>query len=125
MASTIPYHKLPGLETLYLEDSYVLSIDEAADTFTIFLDCVLTEKDPDYHLPKAREHHCYRKLNLTFAPTREVIWLRKDFQWSTDASGEEDLGNIDTFEKHEDGIYELSGGWGVVRIEADAIKIIR
>lgn len=125
MPSSIPYCELPGLETFYLEDSYVLAIDETPDKFTINLDCVLTEEDTDYHPPKLDEQYCYKKLAITFDAPRHVDWLKKSFNWTTDASGERDLGNIDTFEKLEDGTFELSGSWGTVRIHADTVSVLR
>lgn len=45
------YADLPELAGVYLEDSYVLSIDEAPRRFSFTLDAVLTPEHPRYHRP--------------------------------------------------------------------------
>lgn len=121
----VPYHELPGLGTLYLEDSFVLAIDEEPGKFRISLECVLTEQDPHYRPPLPNEQHCYERLTIEFDKVHSVDWLKKAFKWTPDADGP-DLGSIDTFERLADGTYTLAGyGWGLVHIKADELKVIR
>jgi hypothetical protein len=123
MHESRPYHTLPGLEHPYLEDSFVLRIWWQEDVLTFWLDAVLTPTHPEYTPPRSgREVHCYRRCLLVFRNPDEVAWTPLDTMVSTDADGEQDLGNIDSFYE-VDGRYYLEGGWGEVRITGPAPHI--
>jgi hypothetical protein len=59
---------------------------------------------------------------LTFLNVRDIEWLERGTRPATDATGEKDWGNIDTFVA-DDGHYELTGAWGRVRFSSDAPQL--
>ena len=80
----IDYKRFPGLVGVFLEDSYVLGISESSEQVVFHLDAALTPEHPAYHSPRPSEQYCYANG-----------WLKRNSSHYTDASGEEDLGNID------------------------------
>lgn len=121
----IDYSKFPGLDGVYLEDSYVLEIIETETKVAFRLDAVLTPESPAYHPPHPGEHYCYESAELVFADVTDVQWIRRSGQRFTDATGEEDLGNIDILEEEGNG-FVVEGDWGRVRIVGSqpAVKLV-
>jgi len=103
------YEHLPGLEHLYLEDSWVLGFHDKPGEFRFDVEAVLTESHPEWHPPKPGEHYTYKRLSLVFHHPRTVQWVdRMTGPPAVDASGEVDYGNIDLFTCRE-GLFELQG----------------
>lgn len=117
------YSEIPGLAPYYLEDSFVLAINENERSLTFNLDVVLTETHPAYTQPKPGEQYCYANGLLVFDRLSGIDWLSRDFRTNTDAAGEEDLGNID-FLKQEGNTWRLGGDWGEVLVTTDATPSI-
>lgn len=111
----IDYASFPGLAGVYLEDSYVLDISGTAGQVVFRLDAVLTPEHPAYHSPHPGEHYCYARGGLAFPDVTRVVWLSRSGSYYTDASGERDLGNIDSLTIDGDA-YVAEGDWGAVRI---------
>lgn len=109
------YYEFPELSAVYLEDSYVLRINEGDGTIWFSMLLVLTEQRPRYHDPLPGEQYCYANADLIFNDVREVRWIERNGLVYTDATGESDLGNIDTMVYSNDH-YELTGDWGQVQI---------
>ncbi|HET6424385.1 hypothetical protein [Nocardia aurea] len=114
---TRDYTDFPELSHLYLEDSYVLKIVEGPTELRFFLEAVLTPGSPDYHDPKQGEQYCYQNGELIFLDVRSVKWVARSMHEYRDATGSEDLGNIDSLIER-DGIYEVEGDWGRVEISS-------
>jgi hypothetical protein len=91
----IDYKSFPGLAGVYLEDSYVLGISESSEQVVFRLDAVLTPAHPAYHSPRPGEQYCYANGCRVFPDVTRVVWLSRNSGHFTDASGQEDLGNID------------------------------
>jgi hypothetical protein len=81
------YADLPGLEYLYLEDSYALGIAHEPGELRIDLEAVLTEQHPRYRPPKSDEQYCYMRLAISFPQPRSVTWIRRDMKPLTDSTG--------------------------------------
>ncbi len=114
----VPYHQLPGLKHVYLEDSYVLNIQISPSSVEFSLLVVLTERHPLYTPPQPDERYCYRDGLLRFPKVGRLAWSeRLMIKPATDATGEVDYGNIDEFYL-TDGHYYLSGDWGRLEIES-------
>ena len=113
------YSQLRGLAGVYLEDSYVLSISEALSEFTFVLDAVLTPHCTRYAPPKPDEQYCYARGKLVFANVTAIKWIKRSAQQYTDATGEVDLGNIDSL-VFEQGLYIAEGDWGQVQIRSES-----
>lgn len=111
----IDYAKFPELAGVYLEDSYVLAIIERPGALTFMLEAVLTPEHPRYHPPRPGEQYCYANATLTFPDASAVEWIKHSTNRYVDASGEEDLGNIDSLTA-ERAAYLVDGDWGEVRI---------
>jgi hypothetical protein len=106
-----PYTELTVPADFLLEDSFVLRITAEPREVRFSLDIVLVPNHPVYHPPAAGEHHCHRRATLTFARGSGLSWQGQTIGPSSDASGELDYGNIDTFEWSGDS-YHLTGDWG-------------
>lgn len=111
------YEELPGLDVVYLEDSFVLAIREGPHELMFELDAVLTPRSPAYAPPPEDEQYCYRRAKLIFRGA-DITWLARSEARYTDASGREDLGNIDVFTAQGQRYY-LEGDWGSVQIETN------
>jgi len=111
----IDYNNFPGLAGVFLEDSYVLGISESSEQLIFHLDAVLTPEHPAYHSPRPGDQYCYANGSLVFPDVTQVVWLKRSSSHYTDASGEEDLGNIDILRVEGDA-FVAEGDWGAVRI---------
>ena len=114
----LPYHALPSLGGLYLEDSYVLAIQTTGQRVVLTLEAVLTPAHPHYHSPHPNEQYCYERGQLIFPNATHVAWLPSKLRPAIDARGEIDYGNIDIFYT-EGGAYHLEGEWGRLDIISD------
>jgi hypothetical protein len=116
------YETIPGLEHLYLEDSWVLGVFESTAGLSFDLEVVLTEQHPQWHPARPDEVHAYRRVSLTFPSVRTIEWLQRGSAPATDATGEQDWGHIDWFVVDND-VYELEGDWGHVRVVSEPPQI--
>lgn len=110
------YEQLPGFEHLYLEDSWVLAVDEDNKGLRFLVEAVLTEEHPEWKPRKPNEQYSYRRIEIRFDDPDHLTFRRSDAPPAVDASGETDYGNIDTF-VWEGGRYELEGSWGSATVE--------
>ncbi|WP_432850487.1 hypothetical protein ACQPXB_08050 [Amycolatopsis sp. CA-161197] len=113
------YTDFTDLAEVYLEDSYVLAINERPDSVSFTLDLVLTPGHPRYHAPPPDEQYCYADALLAIVNATKIDWITRSAQTYRDAAGEEDLGNIDSLQYH-DGYYDIAGDWGHVRVHTVA-----
>lgn len=116
------YFEWVGFKDLYLEDSFVLGIDEKEGEIKFKMEFVLREKHPLYNQPKQGEEYCYKKGSIIFEGVRSIEWLERNDTYFIDASGEEDYGNIDIFEL-KGSAYFLSGDWGRLKLESLPPKV--
>ncbi len=111
------YWQLPGLENIYLEDSYVLGI-KTDTSVEFFLEVVLTENHSLYTSPLPGERYCYRRITLKFPhPQTYNLTLNKMLP-IVDPDGTWDYGNIDAFFM-ENEAYNLIGEWGELTVISD------
>ncbi|MBV8800229.1 MAG: hypothetical protein JO208_10540 [Alphaproteobacteria bacterium] len=114
----------PRFEPYYLEDSYVLGVDESDSSRLAFsLLLVLTPRHPLYSAPNPNEQYCYRNGSLTFEGVSAINWADRTFKPVHDAAGEVDYGNIDVFELEPGDRYYLEGDWGRVTVTAKSARI--
>lgn len=117
------YYEIPLLSNFYLEDSYVLAIDEGVNSLVFELEAVLTEKHSKYEKPRDGEQYCYRRVSLRFLKIDSLEWLDRKLLVFSDSSGESDYGNIDSF-TGGDGWYALSGDWGKVVVRGGVTEVV-
>ena len=111
----IDYKSFPGLTGVFIEDSYVRGISEWSEQVVFHLDAVLTPEHPAYHSPRPGEQYCYANGSLVFPDVTRVEWLKQSKNHYSDASSEEDLGNIDIL-RVDGEVFVAEGDWGAVRI---------
>lgn len=117
------YSEITALSNFYLEDSYVLSIDETADSLIFEVEAVLTENHPDYEQPRKGEQYCYRIVLLRFYGVKNIEWIDRRYMQFEDSRGDLDYGNIDSFVA-DNGCCELSGDWGAVIVRGGSVDAI-
>jgi hypothetical protein len=118
-----PYTDVVGLEHVYLEDSYILDIEAHPGTLIFKLDLVLTPEHALYTPPKPQEQYCYRRAQLRFESVKRITWDNSGLKPATDATGEVDYGNIDSYHA-EGGRHVLSGGWGTVELDCQGVRLL-
>jgi hypothetical protein len=118
------YERDARFDTYYLEDSYVLGLDESEPSrLTFSLALVLTPKHPLYVAPSPHEQYCFRNGDLAFEGITALDWVERHFNPSTDADGQIDYGNIDVFTIGPEGRYFVEGDWGRVALTAKFARI--
>lgn len=108
--------QIDDIEHVYLEDSWVLSVETTASWISFVLEAALLESHPRFYTPpNLGERHAYAKLRWS---------LQGEVQWTdgphldhpaTDASGTKDFGHIDSWHRSGD-LDRLEGDWGAVAI---------
>jgi hypothetical protein len=111
------YWQFPGFENIYLEDSYVLSINDKT-SIQILLEAVLTENHSLYTQPLPEEQYCYRRMSLNFPYPQTYDLVLNNISPIAEPDGSVDYGNIDEFFS-ADGKYYLRGEWGELTIVSD------
>lgn len=122
MRAVNAYVGIPGFENLYLEDSWVLGIAATPGRLEFRLDLVLTQDHPLYHEPLPNEVYCHARGSIAFVDVDELTWSHQGARPATDATGEVDFGNIDSF-TWIPGRYELDGDWGDLVIKAHGVEV--
>lgn len=117
------YYEWDNFNNIYLEDSFVLGIDESEKQVSFTLEMVLTEDHPMYSPPRKDEQYCCKKGKIVFQDLKGVRWLNKNMQPFTDANESKDYGNIDSFELSSEG-YHLLGDWGEVIINSSEPRVV-
>lgn len=117
------YYDWEGFAGIYLEDSFVLGICESPNEISFTVEAVLTESHPLYTPPESDEQYCYKKGKIIFQGLKCVKWINRKEAPFSDASGEEDYGNIDVFELSNDK-YVLAGDWGGLEVTSSPVKWI-
>ncbi|MFM9266461.1 hypothetical protein [Tychonema sp. BBK16] len=116
------YWQFPGFENIYLEDSYVLSIN-AKTSIQILLEAVLTENHSLYTQPLPEEQYCYRRMSVNFPHPQTYDLVLNNISPIADPDGSVDYGNIDEFFS-ADGKYYLRGEWGQLTIVSDPPTLV-
>jgi hypothetical protein len=117
------YWQLPGFENIYLEDSYVLSINANTISIKILLEAVLTENHPLYTPALSGEQYCYRQMTVYFPHPQTYDLVLNNISAIADPDGSVDYGNIDDFFMADDKYY-LRGEWGELTIVSDPPRLV-
>lgn len=106
-------------KNIYLEDSFVLSIEETKRCLSFVVEVVLNEGHALYTQPRKDENYCYKKAIIVFRELKRVEWLVKQDNVYVDKNDSHDYGNIDNFMLGQNRYY-LVGDWGEVMIYSAA-----
>ncbi len=113
-----------ALAGVYLEDSWVLEVTVQDEGCTFELDAVLTPEHPRYRDPRPGEQYCYERARLTLTSGSAVEFQPDPGPPATDATGEQDWGNIDTFvpvDWEGRAAWALGGGWGTLLLAEPSV----
>ncbi|MFJ3468708.1 hypothetical protein [Pseudomonas sp. NPDC090201] len=116
------YYDETCFASIYLEDSYVLAIEEGVSTLSFAMELVLLESHPLYVKPADGEAYCYWNAHIHFCLTQRVLWHERSVLVSRDANGDTDLGNVDVF-RIEGATYHLKGDWGSVSVTCGTVVV--
>ncbi|TLM80818.1 hypothetical protein [Pseudarthrobacter sp. NamE5] len=113
------YSECASLASVYLEDSWVLSVDAMPTTLELLVDFVLKESHPAYASPAPGEQYCYKKGRLVFSSLVELHWVDQGRRPAVDASGELDYGSFDVAQ-FEGQAWTLIGDFGRISFLSQA-----
>jgi len=116
------YYDEAYLANIYLEDSYVLAIEESVSTLSFAMELGLLEPHLLYVKPAPDEAYCYRNAQIHFCQTQRVLWHERNALVYRDAKGKTDLGNVDIF-RIEGTTYHLGGDWGSVSVTCGTLLV--
>lgn len=117
-----PYWKCEALESLYLEDSWVLSIVASPERLEIGLDFVLRESHPEYGPPEPGKQYCYKRGRLIFAPISELHWTDQGLVKPTIENDEIDYGSLDIIE-FTDRVWSMTGDFGHISLVSQPPRV--
>ena len=80
------YYDWDSFKNIYLEDSFVLGIEESDNQMSFIVEMVLTENHPMYSSRHKDEQYCYKKGKIIFQDVKSVKWLNKNTRPFTDAN---------------------------------------
>lgn len=123
MTERSDYWDWAGFGEVYLEDSFVLDIEESAGELRFRMEVVLREGHPAFKDPPPHEQYCFAPGTLAFRGAKDILWSERNEVKSVDASGESDLGNIDQLYL-EKGRYHLSGDWGRLALYSEGVELV-
>lgn len=113
----------PALASIYLENSWELSVLPSERMVAFQLDAVLLEEHPRYVGPRPGEQHDYRPATLLVeGPCLEVAL--SGLLPAQDENGATDLGNIDSWTVDEGSWSVLSGNWGTARVQRPHVRLL-
>lgn len=112
------------MDQVFLPDSWVLDVTTTDSSVCFVLDAVLQEGHARFYWPP-RPGEQYPYARLRWCLHGQVHWNdgpRLDAP-ATDAAGERDFGNIDTWLELEGGKQLLEGDWGSVVVAATSQSV--
>jgi len=112
---------ISAFDRLDLSESFILSLLADNGDLLFEVDFALAEGHPDYCQPRLGERACFRRGTLRFPNVRSMARLPSmaEVRPAFDATGEIDYGHFDSFVEVASGQFEVSGDFGVLRLESD------
>jgi hypothetical protein len=113
---------VPGLESIYLEDSYFLGVVAFENGLRLRALFALTADHPAYTSPTPGEQHCYRNGEIRVEGLRLNDWKPGRPSLLTDPGGAVDFGRIDV---SREGVgYRVDTEWFDMKFEADTVTAV-
>lgn len=119
-----PYAEIAEFSSFYLEDSYVLGITATPGYLRLDLDIVLTTDHPEYNRDHPGEQHCYRRGYLNFQGVTHLLWEGQGIRPASDADGEVDYGNVDSWTIEDGNRHLIVGDFGQISLVARTAEIV-
>jgi hypothetical protein len=112
---------IPSFDRLDLSESFILSWTADTGDVVFEVDFALAEGHADYRQPPLGEWACFRRGTLKFPNAHSIAGLRTmaEVRPAIDATGEADYGHFDSLIEVASGQFEVSGDFGVLRLESD------
>ena len=119
-ADVVDWRRLREFADVDLEASFVLSWLHESGTLFIDIDVLLLPEHAFYEKPRPREKVCIRPAIIEF-PFCEAVAVEGVVSGEDNAATVDKLGHgaITDLRLLTDGCYEISGAFGVVKIEAE------
>ena len=117
------YFELDGFQDIYLEDSFVIGIQETESSIRFDCDFVILENHKLYTIPEVGEQYCYRNGYIEFTNITILDWIKRDEVVFSNDCYDNDYGNIDIFYLDNE-TYHLQGDWGEVMIHAKIVELV-
>lgn len=121
--NNIPYHRIDALAHYYLEDSYVLAVHVFPGKLVVDVDAVLTESHPSYTPPAEGEQYCFRRIEIIFDGVTSMNSFSLSYYVATGATGEKDMGDIDSLTIDDENRFRISGPWGSAEFVANIVGV--
>ena len=121
MELTTDWTTLHEFKSVILTDSFVLSWFLDRGSLFVDIDLVLAPEHPLYEPPRPSQSQCIHAAHLEF-PSCGFLSRGDDDRGAGDVDkniGDMGLGKISGFRKTGEGLYELEGSFGIVKIRAD------
>ena len=116
----VDWRRLREFADVDLEASFVLSWLYESGTLYIDVDVLLLPEHAFYEKPRPKEKVCIRPAIIEFPMCEAVIVAGIDAGEDNAATVDKlDHGGIEDLRLLSDGCYEISGAFGVIRIEAE------
>lgn len=115
--------RMLSLDDVYLQDSWILSIDVTPESINILVDFVVVADGPHYTQPKPNEYYCYRRAVMSFSNWQHLYWYRGKSCPGSDVNNEIDYGGFDGFTT-VNSHYLLRGDFGDMSFDSGKVSII-
>lgn len=116
----IGWRKLREFADVDLTKSFILSWHIEVETLMIDVDLFLEPAHPFYEKPRPREKVCIRPAIIEFPFCVSIKSDHGSAESSLEATvAELEIGAIEGLRRFSDGPYEIRGGFGTVRIDAE------
>jgi hypothetical protein len=112
-----------ALRDVYLEDSWILTVQPSSRFLAFELDVVLTPNHPDYRGATPGEQHDYRRARLVLA-AESFDYELSGLPPATDTTGRQDFGHIDSWIVEDTGWSLLEGDWGTARARDALVSLV-
>ena len=117
---------IDAFDNILLEDTFVLSWDQGADSLTFQVLASLLQSHPNASPPASGEWACYKPGVLRFSGVTSVHGLLPHSSVTpiTDPDGSVDYGTIDSLALIGRGEYRIAGEFGVVTVAARELSLV-
>ena len=116
------YYNWIGFESICLEESWIIQIENYTNKIIFTIDAVLLENHLDYRNPKTNEKYSYKRMKLMFQDVSYMEWKNINLTPAIDANNEIDFGHVDTLYK-ENKFYFLNGDIGELKIGCNTVLL--
>jgi hypothetical protein len=114
-----------ALDSVHLEDSWVLEVAPSRDGSAFRLETVLRPDHPLYEARASGEQYCYRNAWMEVASAEPIELDLSGATPARHASGTDDLGSIERFDSEsDDERWVAEGHWGRANVRDPSVRLV-